>query len=367
MNTMIVLLVSLFIPIFITMMFIPYWTRRTESFGVSIPEDEYHSVSLKKMRKHYVWTTLGLSFFMMISFVIFGMATTSEDFIGIVFSIMVSLYIIASFIIYLVFHRQMKRLKEKQNWAASKTEQLVIDTAFREEKLNYSNWWFIIPFLIAIGSAMLSFRYYHLIPDQIPMQYSLTGEVTNWADKSYRTILIFPIIQVYMTLLFIFINTVIGKSKQQISVIDPDQSIRKNKVFRRRWSLFIIISGIAMILLFSLVQLSFVFPINAYLLWIIPSALTLLMIISTIILSFTTGQGGARIQSSTDKTGSIIERDDDQHWKLGQFYFNKNDPSIFLEKRFGIGWTNNWAHPLSWIIIIGLIGLAAGIPLLLMI
>src|SRR5690625_2284166 len=97
MNTMIVLLVSLFIPIFITMMFIPYWTRRTESFGVSIPEDEYHSVSLKKMRKHYVWTTLGLSFFMMISFVIFGMATTSEDFIGIVFSIMVSLYIIASF------------------------------------------------------------------------------------------------------------------------------------------------------------------------------------------------------------------------------------------------------------------------------
>src|SRR5690625_6622000 len=67
MNTMIVLLVSLFIPIFITMMFIPYWTRRTESFGVSIPEDEYHSVSLKKMRKHYVWTTLGLSFFMMIS------------------------------------------------------------------------------------------------------------------------------------------------------------------------------------------------------------------------------------------------------------------------------------------------------------
>src|SRR5690625_7070713 len=56
MNTMIVLLVSLFIPDFITMMFIPYWTRRTESFGVSIPEVEYHSTPLKKMRKHYAWT-----------------------------------------------------------------------------------------------------------------------------------------------------------------------------------------------------------------------------------------------------------------------------------------------------------------------
>src|SRR5690625_7464313 len=99
-----------------------------------------------------------------------------------------------------------------------------------------------------------------------------------------------------------------------------------------------------MIHLFSLVQLSFVFPINAYLLWIIPSALTLLMIISTIILSFTTGQGGARIQSSTDKTGSIIERDDDQHWKRGQSYFNKNDPSLFFEKRIGLGRATNWSN-----------------------
>src|SRR5690625_7482129 len=93
-----------------------------------------------------------------------------------------------------------------------------------------------------------------------------------------------------------------------------------------------------MILMFSLVQLSFIFSINEYVLWIVPSVLTLLMIIGAIILSFTTGQGGARIQSSTDKAGHVMERDDDQYWKLGQFYFNKDDPSIFLEKRFGVGW-----------------------------
>lgn len=114
MNTMIVLLVSLFIPIFITLMFIPYWTRRTESFGVSIPENQYNSVSLKRMRSHYVWTILGLSLLMTISFVIFGMATTASDnFISIMFSIMIGIYILASFIIYLVFYHQMKQLKER--------------------------------------------------------------------------------------------------------------------------------------------------------------------------------------------------------------------------------------------------------------
>ncbi|MDY0407541.1 DUF5808 domain-containing protein [Paracerasibacillus soli] len=57
----------------------------------------------------------------------------------------------------------------------------------------------------------------------------------------------------------------------------------------------------------------------------------------------------------------ILQHDDDQYWKLGIFYFNKNDPSIFIEKRFGIGWTNNWAHPLSWIIFGGIIFIAIAI------
>ena len=30
------------------------------------------------------------------------------------------------------------------------------------------------------------------------------------------------------------------------------------------------------------------------------------------------------------------------------FYFNRNDPALFVEKRFGIGWTVNMANPRSW-------------------
>jgi uncharacterized membrane protein len=35
------------------------------------------------------------------------------------------------------------------------------------------------------------------------------------------------------------------------------------------------------------------------------------------------------------------------------FYFNKNDPSIFVEKRFGVGWTINFAHPIGLLILLG--------------
>jgi uncharacterized membrane protein len=33
--------------------------------------------------------------------------------------------------------------------------------------------------------------------------------------------------------------------------------------------------------------------------------------------------------------------DDDRYWKAGFFYINRNDPSVFVPKRFGVGWTVN--------------------------
>ncbi|MCM3690763.1 DUF5808 domain-containing protein [Neobacillus niacini] len=44
--------------------------------------------------------------------------------------------------------------------------------------------------------------------------------------------------------------------------------------------------------------------------------------------------------------------DEDSYWKGGLFYFNRNDPSIFVEKRFGVGWTLNFANPLGYFIFI---------------
>lgn len=38
---------------------------------------------------------------------------------------------------------------------------------------------------------------------------------------------------------------------------------------------------------------------------------------------------------------------DSQHWKFGLFYYNKEDKRLFPPKRYGWGWTVNFANPLS--------------------
>jgi len=42
----------------------------------------------------------------------------------------------------------------------------------------------------------------------------------------------------------------------------------------------------------------------------------------------------------------------DQHWKLGIFYYNPDDPALMVEKRLGIGYTLNFARGRAWLILV---------------
>ncbi len=41
----------------------------------------------------------------------------------------------------------------------------------------------------------------------------------------------------------------------------------------------------------------------------------------------------------------------DEAWKFGIFYFNPRDAALFVEKRFGLGWTINFGQARAWVLI----------------
>jgi uncharacterized membrane protein len=43
-------------------------------------------------------------------------------------------------------------------------------------------------------------------------------------------------------------------------------------------------------------------------------------------------------------------------WKPGGVYYNPGDPKLLVPKRFGIGYTFNFAHKASWLIVAGFCG-----------
>ena len=78
------------------------------------------------------------------------------------------------------------------------------------------------------------------------------------------------------------------------------------------------------------------------------------------------GQGGSRVQPSeaANESHPVGDRILDRYWKAGMFYANRQDPAIFVEARFGIGYTLNFGHPIAWLSIV-LLFFAILVPVLL--
>jgi uncharacterized membrane protein len=79
------------------------------------------------------------------------------------------------------------------------------------------------------------------------------------------------------------------------------------------------------------------------------AALAILGVASFVIL-IRAGQGGSR-QGLAPGAGTTGDRSPDACWKFGLIYFNPADPSILIEKRFGIGYTINFGNRRSWLVL----------------
>lgn len=46
-----------------------------------------------------------------------------------------------------------------------------------------------------------------------------------------------------------------------------------------------------------------------------------------------------------------MKNEEKENWKFVVFYYNQDNPKVFVPKRLGIGWTLNFAKWQSWFII----------------
>lgn len=347
----------MFLPLLASLAFMPYLTRETVSFGVSVSEEHFRSEPVRRMRKTYALISLTI-YTVLFVLCIYGMTRSEgqpqpDGSIGVYILMMVAVSIVMN----ITFHIKMKKIRPSLPASApsANTKSVIaVDTGFRRNKLIVSNYWFLVHAAIIVFSFVMVVANYDKIPATIAMKFDLQGNIVSSADKSYRAVIFPNVMQAVMTLLFLFINWSILRSKQQTYSGDPERSIRQNMLFRRRWSLFTILSGLAMVLLFSFIQLNMVHPLDTDIILLVSFAVPVFVVLFAFILSFNTGQGGSRIGRT--KTGSDVQpANDDNHWKLGGIYYNPQDPSIFVEKRMGIGWTLNFAHPAGWLILGGIL------------
>jgi len=319
-------------------------TRKNVYLGVRIPEEKREDAELKAIGKDFIKANfiIGLPVIIILTFLIY-----TFKHIG-VFMASVFGFLFIIFMIYYSYNKKVRILKERNSWLNTKKQIVIVDTSFSKEKSGKyipSYWWFMIPILILIINIIINMNYYPYLPDKVPTHWDFNGQINGYQHKSQLLIYEMPLFGLFITVVMFISYKSIGWAKQEISSINPKESKERNRIFRRVWSIYLIWSTIAINLIFTIANLQVmqVMRLNSTVSMIFILVFSMIMVISSVIISVKVGQGGSKLKLETgEKQSAICNRDDDRYWIFANsIYYNPEDPAVFLEKRFGIGWTVN--------------------------
>ncbi|SEM87452.1 DUF1648 domain-containing protein [Paenibacillus sp. OK076] len=349
-------IILIFAPLALLLSFAPYVTRETISFGVTVSEYNYYTPVLRKLRRTFATVSL-IGNGIIILVCLYLLRSANEESTAMITGVCTMIFIVYWAALNMLFHFKMKKIKGSLTTVGA-PQRVKIDTTFRQNKLTYSNYWFLIHIAIILAIAIISILNYKTLPNVIPIKYDLQGNVTSSVPKTYLSVLAINLVQLGIIALMMLVNWSIKTSKQQLTTSDPAQFAAKNIHFRRKWSLFTLVTGLLLTILFAFIQINMFVP-NLDLLTAISFITPVLIVLGAIVLSLTGRQGGGEIRNHQEDCERSKEQpvNDDDHWKLGFIYFNANDPSFTVEKRYGIGWTINFARPLSWVLLLLIIAI----------
>ncbi|WP_019849958.1 DUF1648 domain-containing protein [Desulfitobacterium sp. PCE1] len=314
--------------------FTPYFVRRNICFGISVPESEYYNPQLKRLRRNYsigcLWAGLILGIGSSLCYIWTSAENTMWIQTGGLF-----LYFIISILIYFSMRTKIKAIKQNSDWEIE--TKTVAEISEKSDKTIRTAWYLLYLVVIAI-TVFASVLKYPSLPEQIPMHYNIAGEVDRYAAKSVGTFALMPVMQLLMGLLFAGTNLAIGTSKRQ-------RDFKRSSAFRGVMSITLFVIGFLVMLMFTCIQLSMLTILNEKLMMFLPIGFLVATFIICIYLAVKVGQGGSRLKTTDDALVNTV--DDDRYWLGGFLYCNKNDPSLFVEKRFGMGYTLNFGNPKS--------------------
>ncbi|WP_281885000.1 DUF1648 domain-containing protein [Paenibacillus sp. YYML68] len=323
---------------------VPYWSRSSVPFGIRVPAEHAEHPSIEAVKRSYALGTV------VVSIVLFGLSAgllrLNLVYEELTIAFALTLFVASSVVLHMRAHRQVLQLKAANGWSVEPPKQAVAQLSARGRR-TVSRLWNVLPF-IYIGCNVLAIAlYYDQIPDVLPLHYDATGTVDRYGDKSWGTVLMPNMVQLFLALMMLFVQESIVRSKQQLDPDAPEASSQHNRTFRRVHAIVLHASTLLLLIMMTCIQLAIVNALEPGYMFPYVLILPLLSVVGLIIASAVTGQGGSKLGPSGG-----YDNADDRYWRWGIFYVNPQDPSIFVEKRVGVGWTLNLGRTAGWIVLV---------------
>lgn len=335
----------------------PLFSRQSTPFGIAIAGKHEYLEQLKKRFALWNITISGLLGLPLFVLPFMEDPDRVEVLSAVYVTVGMVIFLLFTFILYLNYRNKVLKWKQQLPKAEQqKAKRVVVDMNYHQKVKAKSQFTFFIwQLAIIVIPVLIAFAFYDRIPDQIPIHWDSQFEVNRYISKSVWGVLALPGIQLLMIPVFNYSNHAIVKSKQRLSPLDPVKASEKSRRFREAWSNFTFAITIATQLLISILFLYSLFSQGENT-WILIATIAIYLVFSlggTLYLTFKYGQAGEKLLGEEEQY--YQDPDEEVQWKWGMIYYNKEDPSVFVEKRFGIGSTLNLARWQAWLVVLGIL------------
>ena len=341
----------------------PWFMKKGECFAVTIPESAQADERFLTFRKRYAAAVLAVTLICAVALGAvsnvalgkMGSADDSDSLNAILVAAIVvaaTIPLVASFALMLHYRKRVEAIKREEGWKAERDEAVAL-IGFEEAPVPPSLAWNVVYVPIVFITLAIGLALYPSTPDLVPTHFDFAGNVNQWTPKG-PALIAFPLLfEVFMAACFIFSHWMTIRSKKDIDPARPAISAYAYGAFARAECILLLVGGSVLTAVLGIVMILMMTEILSMPVTIALIIVTTLVFVgATIAIPIVYGQSGSRLVKRLEENGDIIA-DNDEHWKAGIFYWNKDDASLFLPKRFGVGWTMNWARPAAWLIVGG--------------
>jgi uncharacterized membrane protein len=331
---------------------VPFLVKRSVVFGVNIPEKFLPHDSLISYKKTYALLLSLVSLSVMTLYLVWALQVAPSEekmvLIGTVIQVGIILFSLA---LYFYFHGKTTQLKRNHHWGENAKQVKVADLSIQSQDAMMPWSFYLLPIVMTIGVIGYTVLQYGSLPEQIPTHWGINGEADAFTKKTPMSAILMPV--TLLAILVMMISLHFGKKNSgiKLSATSVNASRLRQLTLRKYSSWFMFIVSLLLTVMFSLFQLNTIHPdlLAGATMAITPILFLVLMLAGTIVFAVKVGRSD-KIQH-TETTENVTDFDEDAHWIGGLIYFNKNDPSILVEKRFGIGWTLNFGNPIGYLIV----------------
>lgn len=352
-------LIAVFEYIFIAAIywFMPYATPKSVQFGVRIPSDRVSDPSIADALRNFHVTYIAGSAFIFVLFIILPWLYG----LNYVLFLSIAPILLFSYLNYYRINRRLRKIKDEQSWYGDATGSIsaaIVEEG--QEGRSYTGILSILPSVAIIAlTVYIGVTLYPTLPAQIPTHFGTNGQPDRYMAKSIGSVFLLVFVQIGMTVMIALIGLAIVRTRQETDVSRPRTSYEQQIRFKlyTRDAMYLFNSMIAMTMMFSAFETWGLISGNYVVLLTVGPALAGALVLTIVLMSM--GQMGSRIRVAPmeEQPTGKINRNDDRYWKGGALYYNRDDPAILVGKRFGVGWTFNFAHPVTWIVFGAIIAL----------